>query len=360
MTVKKAKSGSKKSTGGKRLRIGVVGLGRIGWQHCINLHPHADFELAAVADREESRRQEAVGLFGCAAFESCDAMLSQAGLDAVVIASPTHLHKEMALAAFASGAHVFLEKPMAVTLKDAQAIARAAKRARRVLTVYQPHRAEAYFQELLQIIASKKLGEVYHVRRGMFNFVRRDDWQSLRKFGGGMLYNYGAHVMDQLFALTGSKLKRHFCDLRQVASLGDTEDVVKIVYETKNGVIGEADINQASVSTPYAMEVYGTLGTAFLKGDRWQLRSFSPKSLARKELNTALAAADRKYPRDSIEVMEEEVVIDKRKTVDVYADLAGAIRKNRAPFVKPEETLALMRFLEDCLTSGGLQQTRLP
>ncbi|MCX5776957.1 MAG: Gfo/Idh/MocA family oxidoreductase [Candidatus Firestonebacteria bacterium] len=343
----------------KKIRIGVVGLGRIGWQHCIRLHKHPDFLLAAVADREESRCLEAERDFGCAPFSSFKAMLDGAYLDAVVIASPTHLHREMALLAFSKGLHVFLEKPMASSLKEAEAIYKASKKSGCVLTVYQPHRAAAYFIQLKKIIASGKLGDVYHYRRGNFKFVRRDDWQTLLKFGGGMLFNFGAHAVDQLLNLTGSNIKRYFCDLRLVAALGDAEDVIKLVYETKDGVIGELDVNQASVTNPYEFEVYGTHGTAFLKNGCWELRTFSPRAMKKKKLNTSLAVTGRKYPSETVKVKEEFIKIDRKNDVDVYADFAGAVRGKHPPFVKPEETLTVMRFLDNCRSTGGLQKTHI-
>ena len=177
-------------------------------------------------------------------------MLANAKLDAVLLASPTHLHAPMALAAFRRGLHVLLEKPMAADYREAQAIARAAKRANRVLTVYQPHRLRDYFQTVLKVLRSGRLGKVFHVKRAHYAFSRRDDWQALRKYGGGMLRNSGAHGADQLLAITGSNIKRVFCQLRRVASLGDAEDVVKMVYETREGVLGELEINHASLLSP--------------------------------------------------------------------------------------------------------------
>ena len=348
-----------------KVRIGVIGLGRIGWEHCKQLHLHRDVVLVAVADREESRCEEARETFGCISYLNYREMLAQAKLDAVLIASPTHLHKEMALAAFAHQRHVFLEKPMAMNVAEAQTIVRASKKARRVLTVYQPARAAALFQQLRKILATNVLGEVYHVRRGEFSFARRNDWQALQRFGGGMLNNYGAHALDELLALTGSDIQRVFCDLRRVASLGDAEDVVKVIYETRSGVLGEMDISQAIVAKPYQIEVYGTRGVAFLQGNnregfRWLIRTLPARAFAPKRLDATLAAANRQYPSDNINVREKIIAVNPRNNVDVYADFARAIRTGAAPFIKPTETIAVMQVIAKCrAASGGIQATAL-
>ena len=338
---------SKRSS--RKLRIGVAGLGRIGWLfHCKTLGGHKDWQLFAVADPAEERRHEAEQTYGCRAFERFDEMLEQADLDAVTIATPTHLHKQHVLAAIKHGLHIMLEKPMAPALAEARAIVRAADKAKRILTVYQPHRAAGYFQHLKKIIDSGRIGEVYHIRRGSFRFVRRNDWQSLTKYGGGMLNNYGAHGLDQVLALTGYDVKKLFCNLRRVASLGDAEDVVKVVFQTRSGVIGDVDINQATVYSPYDIEVYGTRGVITKNKDEFTVRCLSAKQLKVKKLDTSLASANRKYPSDEFESSQEVIKVDPAYQVDVYKDFARAIRTNTLPFVPAAETLEVMRIMEWC------------
>lgn len=345
----------------EKLRIGVAGLGRIGWSfHCRSIGESRDFELAAVADTDADRRSEAAETYGCETFETFEDMVDGAGLDAAVIATPTHLHKQHALAAFGKGLHVYLEKPMAMTLDEAEAIVAEAKRAGRVLTVYQPHRARAYFQHAMRIARSGRIGEIYHVRRGLFNYVRRNDWQALLKYGGGMLNNYGAHCLDQVLFMTGYNIRQIMCSLRRVATLGDAEDVVKVAYETSEGMVGEVDINQACTRKPYEFEIYGTQGVLAKEGNELVSRSFDKAELAPKELDESLASADRKYPRDDIPVVEHREEINPEYDVDVYADFAKAIRVGSRPLVHPEESFNVMKVMQQCREAAGqIRDTRL-
>ena len=337
----------------KKIRVGVAGLGRIGWRfHCTALAKHRDYRLVAVADSVPDRCTEAEETFGVAAFADYYDMLDRVELDAVVIATPTHLHNDMAVAALKSGRHVVLEKPMALNLREGQSIVRAADRAGLKLTVYQPHRLNAYFQHLRRIIATGKIGAVYWVRRGMFSFTRRNDWQSLRKFGGGMLNNYGAHALDQVLNLTGYDVKRVFGDLQLAASIGDADDVAKVVLETKRGTIGEVDINQASAIRLYELAVWGTCGGITYESGAFRVRYFDPKKLPDKAVNLSLASENRQYPSDDIEFIEETIPVDPTLRVDLYADFAKAIRKGAAPLVEPQQTLAVMRVIEQARASS--------
>ncbi len=343
--------------GAGTIRMGVSGLGRIGWPfHCAQIARHPGLQLVAVQDPEPARREEAERVYGARSYESFTKMLAESRLDAVAIATPTHLHRAMTVEALGAGCHVMLEKPMAPDSRDAAAIVREAARRRRILTVYQPRRAEAYFQHLRAVVRSGIIGDVYHVRIGLFQFSIRNDWQALRRFGGGMLNNYGAHALDQLLQLIGYDIGRLFCSLRIVASVGDAEDVVKVVLETRSGTVGEVDINQASTTSPYFLDVWGTTGVITLPpGDmeHFTVRHFDKAAVLPTGLEPSLASANRKYPGGEVPSQETVIPVDASLGVDVYVDFARAIREGAKPFVLPEEPLAVMRLIDRCRAQAG-------
>jgi predicted dehydrogenase len=163
-----------------------------------------------------------------------------------------------------------------------------------------------------------------------------------------MLGNYGAHGLDQVLALTGYDVEKVFCNLRRVASLGDAEDVVKVVYQTRGGVIGEVEINQACLHRPFDIEVYGTRGVITKNKDEFTVRSLSPRQLRAKRLNASLASPNREYPSDDVECRVEAIRVDPKYQVDVYKDFARAIRTGGEPFVPAAQTLEVMRVMEWC------------
>jgi len=339
-----------------RIRIGVAGLGRIGWKcHCREIAQSADFELAAVQDVVPERRQEAEHVYGVPSYETFGAMLRRGHLDAVTIATPSHLHARMAVAALRAGCHVLLEKPMARDAKEAEAIVRAAEEGERLVTVFQSLRALAYFQHLQRLLASGIIGQVYHVHLAGFRYVRRNDWQSLIRYGGGVLLNGGSHLIDQLLQLIGYNVTRIFCDRKVVASLGDAEDVLKIVVVTREGVTGEIDMNQAATVSSSGPQAWGTEGALELTpgGDAFTVTLLDKSDLPPKELDPSLASRDRLYPNDDIWVKRKTIGVDPDYLVDIYADFASAILRGTPLFVKPEEPLAVMRLIDACRRDSG-------
>ena len=347
----------------RKVRIGVAGLGRIGWKwHCAELDRHAGFDLVAVQDVVPDRLQEAEQTYGVAAYADFAEMLAEARLEAVTIATPSHLHAEMARQALAAGCHVMVEKPMAVDSREAAGMARAAARSGRILTVYQSLRAFAYWQHLQALLATGLVGQVYQVRLANYRFVRRDDWQSLTRYGGGILNNAGSHLLDQLLQVIGYDVARVYGNLKRIATLGDAEDFVKMVVETKRGVIGELDINSACPVVGPPLQVWGTRGTITLAPDQtsFSIATFQPEGLPEKHLQRGLASRDRRYPNDEIPVEETVVPVEAKYEVDIYARFAKAIRTGSTPFVQPEEPLAVMKLIDRCRAENGrVQRLRL-
>jgi len=282
-------------------------------------------------------------------------MLRHGGLDAITIATPSHLHARMAVAALRAGCHVLIEKPMARDAKEAEAIVRAAEEAGRLVTVFQSLRALAYFQHLQRLLAGGIIGQVYQVRLTGYRYVRRNDWQSLSRYGGGVLLNGGSHLIDQLLQLIGYNVSRVFCDRKVVASLGDAEDVLKLVVVTREGATGEIEMNQAATVSPSGPQVWGTEGALELTPslDAFTVTLLDKSDLSPKELDPSLASRDRLYPNDDIWVKTKTIGVDPGYLVDIYANFASAILQGTPLFVKPEEPLAVMRLIDECRRDSG-------
>lgn len=218
----------------KILKIAVVGLGRIGWgTHLPAIAKKNDqYKLVGVVDLSSERLAEAKEKYDVNGYTDIADMINAEHPDVVVVCSPTHLHCEHANTAMRMGCDVFLDKPMAVDYETACKIADCAKETGRKLMVFQPCRAGAEPNQLMDLIASGKIGEVYSIQRGRCGYARRNDWQALAKFGGGMLNNYGAHHIDELLYMTREKVRRLSCIKYKIASAGDADDTVKIVFET--------------------------------------------------------------------------------------------------------------------------------
>ncbi|MBW4532064.1 Gfo/Idh/MocA family protein [Synechococcus sp. CS-1332] len=154
------------------VRVGVIGIGNMGWHHARVLSLLRDAELVGVADPDETRGRLAVEQFDCRWFPTYEDLLGE--VEAVCIAVPTLLHHRVGMACLQAGLHVLIEKPIAATQEEAADLIRAAETAGRLLQVGHIERFNPAFRELLRVVANEEV-VVLEARRHSPNADRAND-----------------------------------------------------------------------------------------------------------------------------------------------------------------------------------------
>jgi len=340
----------------KVLKTAVVGLGRIGWRYHIPeiAKRPEQFQLVAVVDVVQERLEEAMQTYGANGYTDLGTMIEAEKPDLVVIASPTHLHEVHACTAMKMGCDVFLDKPMATDYDAARRIAECSADTGRKLMIYQPHRANPEANMLKHIIASGKLGKLCTLHVGRYGYSRRADWQAFKKFGGGMLNNYGAHYLDYMVYVTGEKIERLHCLTDSVASAGDAEDVVKVLGRTESGIQLELDINQVAALPGIPLAAYGSCGAAVLKTNQegnkeFHLRYYDENAVPQQVASEELAAANRSYTHDvPLPWVEEKLPLSNDYGITFYENVYDFYALDKKPFVPVEQTLYVMDAIRRC------------
>ena len=133
----------------------------------------------------------------------------------------------------------------------------------RRLMVYQPERAGREIVCLQSILSQGLIGDVYLIKHTRTQYTHRNDWQAWREFGGGMLNNYGVRLIDACLHVASSPAAQITCHLRTIASLGDADDVVKVLIKTESSVLLDIDMASAHPMQP-RWHVVGTHGALIL------------------------------------------------------------------------------------------------
>lgn len=338
-----------------RLRTVVVGLGRIGFAyHGPEVVKHPEFELVGVVDPVDARRDEAREKWNVPGFANLEAALGASRPSLVVIASPTHLHAAQTELAFAHGAHVLCDKPVASSVDEFDRMIAAGTRAQRRFVAYQPCRYHPEVRALKALLAENLLGPVYLVRRNRSGYERRQDWQAFRKHGGGMLNNYGAHCVDELQWLTdGQPVQRVYCETRRVATAGDAEDFVKASFTCASGTLIDLEISQAAALTGPAWEVFGAHGAARWDGEQraWIVRYYDPHEAPKLEPQSGLAAAGRLYRAETLPWREAKRTVPSADPFDYYAAVWHHLRHDAPAPVTIAETRQLLQLIARCHAS---------
>jgi predicted dehydrogenase len=255
-----------------KLRILLVGAGRAGLVHGRNLAAGVrEARLAAIADPDEAALRHASAELGCEhTFTDASAAVVHEAIDAVVIASPTFTHAELAVAALAAGKHVLCEKPLATSLEEAAEVAAAVEEARRVFVMGFMRRFDAGFVRAAERIANGEIGQPLLVRSTGRGPGLPPEWAWDVASSGGLIAEVNSHDLDTIRWLSGQEFASVHA-LGRAAKRPDIAarypgfvDLVIAAFELDGGALAQLDgACPADYGYDARVEVYGSEGVVF-------------------------------------------------------------------------------------------------
>jgi predicted dehydrogenase len=336
-----------------KVRVGIAGLGRSGWNiHAKLLGTVTDvFKIVAVLDADAKRLEEAKKDFGCKTYTDFASMLADKDVELVINAMPSHFHAPLTIQALGAGKHVVCEKPMATCAADADKMIAAARKSGKRLTIFQNYRYQPHYQKVREVIASGKLGRIVQIKITVHGFSRRWDWQTLQEFGGGSLNNTGPHFLDMALQLMGDKDPQVFCNLERVLTSGDADDHVKVILRAKDAPMVDLEISSACCYPQEMWLVMGTCGGLAGKPNALRWKYFDPKALPPRPIDRK-PTPDRSYNTETYPWQPEETwEAAKWKgpgQEQFYRDVFASVREGKPVPIKPESVRRQIAVLEEC------------
>jgi len=251
--------------------VGIIGFGRIGAEHAGWLAEARGIRAVAVADGTPARQALAEGR-GLRICNTIEQLLDARDVDAILVATPTAMHFDHAMAALAAGKHVLVEKPMALDLSQSTAMVDEATNRGLVLSVFHNRRWDLDYLTVRQAVQSGLLGKLISVesRLGQWGSCvgpaareYRPNWRNEAAFGGGGLYDWGSHFVDQLWRLMWpAKPTRVFAQLRGNVWSTECDDFARVCIDFDNDVAALVEINTTTTRPLPRWHLDGTAGSA--------------------------------------------------------------------------------------------------
>jgi UDP-N-acetylglucosamine 3-dehydrogenase len=311
--------------GHDRLRVGVVGVGVMGSNHARVLSDMAGVELVGVADPDRKRREHISGILGCTAVGDVHALLG-CGIDAVIIAAPTHLHHDIALECIGRGVNLLVEKPVASTVEEGRAIVAAARRAGVTLMVGHVERFNPAVQSIKRAITDQHILSIAITRVGPF---------PPRMSNVGVVIDLGVHDIDLIRWFTESEIVE--IQPQTSSAVAEREDIALLQFRTASGVLAHINTNWL---TPFkARNIHIATRDKYVIGDLLTLQvtecfGFQP---------------DGSYSMRHLSVGYAEPL---RSELLAFVD---AIRTGERPAVTGEEAVASLEIAIRCLEARAAQ-----
>ena len=232
------------------IRVALIGLGRAMFEEHFNVfkaHPSL-FNVVAACDLIRERRDRVAEAFPkCRMFRQVADLLDERDIDLVDIATPSVEHLDHALKSLKKGFWTLLESPLALTYDDAQILRGQAATSKNRLLMMHRGLFSPDFLLASEIMRDSRLGLIYDIRIRKSDFIRRDDWQAVKRLGGGAAYYAMQDLLIQALRLLGMPPVQMWSDMKRVASLGDAEDFVHVSLKTRSLLSCDIEFNGGSL-----------------------------------------------------------------------------------------------------------------
>jgi predicted dehydrogenase len=331
------------------LNLGIIGFGGMGKWHAKNA-PRAGVQIAAVCDIAEERWKEAEAE-GYKLYKSVEALLADPDVNTVVLTVPNHLHKEMCLKAAAAGKNVITEKPAAMSVAELDEMEAACNKAGVFFTAHQNRRWDRDMLIVKKAYNEGLLGKIFTIESKLHSGNGyMHEWHIYKKYGGGMIYDWGVHLIDQiLFMMPGATIKSLYADIKNVLHQ-EVDDYFKIIMKMSNDITVHIELSTYILEYQPRWLVAGDKGTLIVKSfgcDGNICRTGQMLEKLPPQITETVAGPTRQFaPIPSGGIVTEplpEVVSD---WVDFYKNVNAALEGREEPKIKISEVRRVLTVME--------------
>lgn len=342
-----------------KLKVAVIGYGGQGAWHCSQIIKSDTVELAGTYDINEARRTAAVrnGIF---VYENNEAIFSDSSVDIVVVATPNNCHEDLVISALKSGHNVICEKPVALSVNSFDRMTTAANESGKLLTVHQNRRWDVDFLAVKQVIESGEIGDTIRVEsrihgsRGI-----PSDWRCEKAPGGGMILDWGVHLIDQMLQLIKEKIISVNCRTTHITN-SEVDDGFRLELAFESGKSAYVEVGTYNFLPLPRFYMQCKNGSLYLED--WQKNARVAKLTAWIEkditpVQNAAGITKTMAPRDELTLDMYEIERPQGDVHNFYRNFAAAITEKEEQLIKNHEVRRVLQIMEACFRSDELGQT---
>ncbi len=337
----------------------VIGYGGMGGWHTQHLLKSDVFELAGIYDIKEERRALAESR-GIHAYATREELLADPRIELVTIATPNDTHEEIAIAALRAGKNVICEKPVTLSMESLERMISVAKECGKIFTVHQIRRFDVDYLAMKQLHDSGEIGDVIrlesrvHGSRGI-----PSDWRGKKEYGGGMLYDWGIHLIDQVLMVLGWDVDTVRCRMDHITNQ-EVDDGFQLEITFKSGAFAYVELGTYNFIPLPRFYMKGTKGTALITDWREETQVVKCKHWHESDVlpvETAAGLTKTMAPRDSVTVDEYRLPRPASDVHDYYRNIAQAIDGKATQLVTHEQMRIDLRLIQCAFESAERGET---
>lgn len=338
----------------KKTGIAVVGYGGMGKWHCRKISGMEELELMGIYDILDSRNAEAEEM-GIHAYTSFEELLADPSVIIVTVAIPNQLHMDVCIQAMKKGKHVVCEKPVSLNHEQLQQMIAASKEYGVLFTVHQNRRWDGDYRTIKHIYEAGTLGKVFriesrvHGSRGI-----PGDWRNKKECGGGMVLDWGVHLLDQIMQMIPLKIVSIYTDLLYVTN-EKCDDGFTVYIKFENQLTAVIEVGTSNFIGLPRWYMLGENGSAIIENWAQDGKIVMVYDWEKKDavpVVTAAGLTKTMAPRTSETIKEYPLPKQKADVREFYRNLIKAIAGEEEQLIKHEEVTRVMKLMEAIIESG--------
>ncbi len=338
----------------------VIGYGGMGGWHTRNLLASDVCELRGIYDIDPAKA-ELAERNGIRAYGSREELLADRSVELVTIVTANDSHEEIAVAALGAGKNVICEKPVTLSSESLDRMTAAAEKAGRLFTVHQNRRWDCDYLMMKEAYRSGRFGTVFQIEsriqgsRGV-----PGDWRSRAANGGGMIFDWGVHLIDQMLGIVPDrKIVSVFCRCEHV-TCAEVDDGFRLDIGFEGGLVGHIEVGTHNFYALPRFYLTGTAGSAVINDwrDRCQCTILrKAEGGDARPVITAAGMTKTMAPRDLSTLETYYIERPDPDVHDFYRNFTAAMRGKAVQYVTHPQMRRVMALMEAAFRSDRLSRT---
>lgn len=334
--------------------LAIVGYGGQGAWHANWALKSDVIALAGIYDIAQ-KRVDAAKLAGIHTYASFEELIADPAVDIVLCATPNDVHKDIVVRALQAGKNVVCEKPVALSVGDFDEMCAAAAAAGKVFTVHQNRRWDVDYLAILGLIQSGEIGAPINIEsrihgsRGI-----PSDWRCHKPYGGGMILDWGVHLIDQMLKLIPEKVKKVYCEITNITT-DEVDDGFNLHLTFESGKRATVEVGTYNFLPLPRFYMQAKEGSALIEDWQKKCRVSKLKAWNEKEVlpvQTAAGITKTMAPRDELTLDLYEIDRPVSDVHDFYRNLVRAIDGTEEQWIKLCEVRRVLLVMEAAFRSA--------
>lgn len=334
--------------------LAIVGYGGQGAWHASHALKSDVISLAGVYDIRECR-MEAARANGIHTYRDMTDLLSDPAVDIVLCATPNDVHKDIVIAAMRAGKHVVCEKPVAMSVAELDEMLKCRQECGVLFSVHQNRRWDVDFLAIKSLIDSGEIGEVLNIEsRVQGSRGIPSDWRCHKPQGGGMILDWGVHLIDQMLQLIPETVTGVYCETTHITT-DEVDDGFHLHLTFADGKRATVEVGTYNFLSMPRFYMQCKSGSAYIEDWQKKCRVARLKAWCEKDVlpvQTAAGITKTMAPRDEITIDSYELERPVSDVHDFYRNLTRAIDGEEEQLIKNSEVRRVMQIMEACFLSA--------